>query len=80
MARVFYGRVFRDLSTFDYQRHFNIDRLLSLEHLSAWRIARHSQSGLAGRRDPGGWRVGSPGNRDSREVAGDRTARAQSET
>ncbi|PHR91944.1 MAG: Trk system potassium transporter TrkA [Blastopirellula sp.] len=34
VARV-YGRVFRDLSTFDYQSHFKIDRLLSLEHLSA---------------------------------------------
>jgi trk system potassium uptake protein TrkA len=27
VARV-YAPVFRDLSTFDYQRHFNIDRLL----------------------------------------------------
>ncbi len=39
IARV-YSRVFRDLSTFDYQRHFNIDRLLSLEHLSALELAR----------------------------------------
>src|SRR5690606_22964935 len=39
VARV-YGRVFRDLSTFDYQRHFNIDRLLSLEHLSAVEFVR----------------------------------------
>ncbi|MEE9603766.1 MAG: NAD-binding protein, partial [Thermoguttaceae bacterium] len=30
-----YAPVFRDLSTFDYQRHFGIDRLLSLEHLTA---------------------------------------------
>ena len=48
IARV-YGRVFRDLSTFDYQRHFNIDRLLSLEHLSALKLAQgiRSPSSLA---------------------------------
>jgi trk system potassium uptake protein len=40
IARV-YAPVFRDLSTFDYQRHFNIDRLLSIEHLSAIEIAHH---------------------------------------
>jgi len=39
VARV-YGPVFRDLSTFDYQRHFKIDRLLSMEHLSAMELAR----------------------------------------
>ncbi len=39
VARV-YAPVFRDLSTFDYQRHFGIDRLLSLEHLTAVEIAR----------------------------------------
>ena len=39
LARV-YAPVFRDLSTFDYQRHFQIDRLLSLEHLSAMELAR----------------------------------------
>ncbi len=39
VARV-YAPVFRDLSTFDYQRHFNIDRLLSLEHLTAMELAR----------------------------------------
>ncbi|UUO07049.1 Trk system potassium transporter TrkA [Blastopirellula sp. J2-11] len=39
VARV-YGRVFRDLSTFDYQEHFKIDRLLSLEHLSAIEFLR----------------------------------------
>jgi trk system potassium uptake protein TrkA len=39
VARV-YSPVFRDLSTFDYQRHFQIDRLLSLEHLSAMELAR----------------------------------------
>jgi len=38
IARV-YAPVFRDLSTFDYQRHFGIDRLLSLEHLSAMELA-----------------------------------------
>ncbi len=45
IARV-YASVFRDLSTFDYQRHFNIDRMLSLEHLTAMEIARSI-------RDPG---------------------------
>ena len=39
IARV-YASVFRDLSTFDYQRHFQIDRMLSLEHLSAMELAR----------------------------------------
>ncbi len=39
VARV-YAPVFRDSSTFDYQRHFNIDRLLSLEHLTAMELAR----------------------------------------
>ncbi len=43
VARV-YGRVFRDLSTFDYQQHFNIDRLLSLEHLSALKLAQGIRS------------------------------------
>ncbi len=39
IARV-YASVFRDMSTFDYQRHFQIDRMLSLEHLSAMELAR----------------------------------------
>ena len=39
IARVF-APVFRDLSTFDYQRHFGIDRLLSLEFLTAMELAR----------------------------------------
>lgn len=39
VARV-YTPVFRDLSTFDYQRHFGIDRLLSLEQLTAMELAR----------------------------------------
>lgn len=39
VARV-YGPVFRDLSTFDYQEHFGIDRLISLEHLTAMELAR----------------------------------------
>ena len=39
VARV-YAPIFRDLSTFDYQRHFQIDRLLSIEHLSAMELAR----------------------------------------
>jgi trk system potassium uptake protein TrkA len=43
IARV-YAPVFRDLSTFDYQRHFGIDRLLSLEHLSAVELARGLRS------------------------------------
>lgn len=43
IARV-YAPVFRDLSTFDYQRHFRIDRMLSLEHLSATELARSIRS------------------------------------
>jgi trk system potassium uptake protein TrkA len=43
IARV-YAPVFRDLSTFDYQRHFGIDRLLSLEHLTATELARNIRS------------------------------------
>lgn len=39
VARV-HAPVFLDLSTFDYQRHFQIDRLVSLEHLSAMELAR----------------------------------------
>jgi len=39
VARV-YAPVFRDLSTFDYQSHFKIDRLVSIEHLSAMELAR----------------------------------------
>ena len=39
IARV-YAPALRDLSTFDYQRHFNIDCLLSLEQLSAFELAR----------------------------------------
>ncbi len=39
LARV-YAAVLRDLSTFDYQRHFHVDRLLSVEHLSAVALAR----------------------------------------
>ena len=45
IARV-YAPVFRDLSTFDYQRHFHIDRMLSLEQLTAMELAR-------GIREPG---------------------------
>lgn len=45
IARV-YAPVFRDLSTFDYQRHFGIDRMLSIEHLTAMELARNiRQSG-----------------------------------
>lgn len=35
-----YAPVFRDLSTFDYRRHFGIDRLLSVEQLTAVELAR----------------------------------------
>ena len=45
VARVF-SPVFRDMSTFDYQQHFNIDRMLSLEYLTAMELARDI-------RDPG---------------------------
>ena len=40
IARI-YAPVFRDLSTFDYQRHFGIDRMLSIEHLTAMELARN---------------------------------------
>jgi trk system potassium uptake protein TrkA len=40
VARV-YSPVFRDLSTFDYATHFGIDRILSLEHLTAMELARN---------------------------------------
>ena len=43
IARVF-APVLHDRSTFDYQEHFNIDRLLSLEHLSAMEFARAIRS------------------------------------
>ena len=39
VARV-YAPIFRDLSTFDYESHFGIDRMLSLEHLTAMEFAR----------------------------------------
>lgn len=39
VARVFNPN-FLDASTFDYRRHFQIDRLLSLEHLTALELAR----------------------------------------
>ena len=39
IARV-YAPAFRDLSTFDYQSHFNIDSILSLEQLTAFELAR----------------------------------------
>lgn len=39
IARV-YAPAYRDLSTFDYQRHFSIDSLLSLEQLTAFELAR----------------------------------------
>lgn len=45
-ARV-YGRIFRDLSTFDYQNHFRITRLLSTEHLTAMEFARRIRDSSA---------------------------------
>ncbi|TWU08148.1 Trk system potassium transporter TrkA [Stieleria varia] len=39
IARV-YAPAFRDANTFDYQTHFGIDSLLSLEQLSAFELAR----------------------------------------
>ncbi len=39
VARV-YAQILLDMSTFDYQRHFKIDRLMSLEYLSAMELAR----------------------------------------
>lgn len=39
LARV-YAPAFRDSSTFDYQSHFGLDALLSLEQLSAFELAR----------------------------------------
>ncbi|KAA5542548.1 Trk system potassium transporter TrkA [Roseiconus nitratireducens] len=39
IARV-YAPAFRDSSTFDYQNHFGIDALLSLEQLSAFELVR----------------------------------------
>ncbi|MEO1526672.1 MAG: Trk system potassium transporter TrkA [Planctomycetota bacterium] len=39
IARV-YAPVYRDASTFDYQHHFKIDSLLSLEQLSAYELVR----------------------------------------
>jgi trk system potassium uptake protein len=34
----------RDTSTFDYQRHFGVDRLLSIEHLTALELAKSIRS------------------------------------
>jgi len=43
VARVF-NPILRDRSTFDYQHHFSVDRLISLEHLTALELARHIRS------------------------------------
>lgn len=43
LARVF-DQAYLDTSTFDYRRHFGIDRLLSLEHLTAVELARAIRS------------------------------------
>ncbi len=46
VARIFDPR-YRDYSTFDYRRHFGVDRLLSLEHLTALELAKNiRQEGL----------------------------------
>ena len=39
VARIF-NPAYRDVSTFDYRRHFQIDRLLSLEYLTALELAK----------------------------------------
>ncbi|QDU39767.1 Trk system potassium uptake protein TrkA [Maioricimonas rarisocia] len=39
VARIF-NPAYRDISTFDYQRHFHIDRLLSLEQLTALELSK----------------------------------------
>ncbi|MEC9094536.1 MAG: Trk system potassium transporter TrkA, partial [Planctomycetota bacterium] len=39
-----YSPVYHELSTFDYQRHFQIDRFLSLEQLTAMELAREIRS------------------------------------
>lgn len=39
IARIF-STNYRDFSTFDYQRHFQIDNLLSLEHLTGLELAK----------------------------------------
>lgn len=43
VARVF-NPILRDNSTFDYRRHFKVDRLISLEHLTALELAKHIRS------------------------------------
>ena len=40
VARV-HSSAYRDLSTFDYGRHFKIDRILSLEELTAFELAKY---------------------------------------
>lgn len=40
VARI-YNASYRDFSTFDYQRHFHIDRMLSLQQLTALELARY---------------------------------------
>jgi len=43
VARIF-NPAYRDYSTFDYQRHFNIDRIMSLEKLTALELAKGIQA------------------------------------
>ncbi|MGL4943253.1 MAG: Trk system potassium transporter TrkA [Thermoguttaceae bacterium] len=42
-ARV-YSQIFHDRSTFDYQHHFGIDRLLSIEYFTALELSRRIRS------------------------------------
>ncbi len=46
VARVF-NPILRDNSTFDYRRHFHVDRLISLEQLTALELAKHIRSSSA---------------------------------
>ncbi|MEZ6060169.1 MAG: Trk system potassium transporter TrkA [Planctomycetaceae bacterium] len=46
VARIF-NPILRDNSTFDYRRHFNVDRLISLEELTALELAKHIRSSSA---------------------------------
>ncbi|QDT63660.1 Trk system potassium transporter TrkA [Calycomorphotria hydatis] len=43
VARI-YNEGYRDASTFDYRRHFGVDRLLSLEYLTSLELAKNIRS------------------------------------
>lgn len=74
VARIF-NPAYRDFSTFDYQRHFQIDRLISLEKLTALELAK----GLHG---PGLFAVENfaRGGVQVQEVAVDERSRAVGQT